>query len=112
MLHFLNPFHENSFFNLFFLMIRQPPRSTLFPYTTLFRSVVVAAQACVAVEAMEGTDAAIARAGELIDRKSTRLNSRHWPISDAVFPLQKVSARPDPPLCGLLAVLRASVATR
>src|SRR5258706_1250922 len=48
-------------------MIRRPPRSTLFPYTTLFRS----------------------------DRKSTRLNSSHWPISYAVFCLKKKKQTPE-----------------
>src|SRR3712207_8982698 len=93
----------------FFLMIRRPPRSTLFPYTTLFRSGVV----------RQGTDPAVgadrrgggtphhrrrprpgpgrdpvggARAHPVtarIERKSTRLNSSHANISYAVFCLQK-----------------------
>src|SRR3712207_8330713 len=88
----------------FFLMIRRPPRSTLFPYTTLFRS--------------DGDDALVERLGHLagplgqapvallgllhlaasllelaggrhLDRKSTRLNSSHANISYAVFCLKK-----------------------
>src|SRR2546426_3379163 len=82
-------------------MIRRPPRSTLFPYTTLFRSVE-----CIAVEdavVLEGTDLRVlAQIGEVgrhrsdrcvrrhkIDRKSTRLNSSHLVISYAVFCLKK-----------------------
>src|SRR2546427_5981973 len=80
----------------FFLMIRRPPRSTLFPYTTLFRSHYVA-------KVLKG-----AKAGDLPveqpnryflvinvttakqeDRKSTRLNSSHSQISYAVFCLKK-----------------------
>src|SRR5258707_4384341 len=71
----------------FFLMIRRPPRSTLFPYTTLFRSVVV-----VPAEAAEATAATLKQLGETvytIDRKSTRLNSSHANISYAVFCLKK-----------------------
>src|SRR5436305_8620273 len=79
----------------FFLLIRRPPRSTLFPYTTLFRS-RVAAQCLVRV-AQQGEGAAPARyVGEqfgaltlLGDRKSTRLNSSHVRISYAVFCLKK-----------------------
>src|ERR1041385_9424647 len=68
-------------FFFFFLMIRRPPRSTLFPYTTLFRS--------------RHLTTARARADGLChrhwnrDRKSTRLNSSHGYISYAVFCLKK-----------------------
>src|SRR5260221_12803194 len=68
----------------FFLMIRRPPRSTLFPYTTLFRSVVVAA--AVGARAHGDDPAGL---GHLVDRKSTRLNSSHTVISYAVFCLKK-----------------------
>src|SRR5438552_15007764 len=88
----------------FFLMIRRPPRSTLFPYTTLFRSVgdpepltafdhqrVRAGKAgregvSVTLHQVFGT-----RARDLVerDRKSTRLNSSHQIISYAVFCLKK-----------------------
>src|SRR2546427_2144098 len=74
----------------FFLMIRRPPRSTLFPYTTLFRSQIEAVRAALA--AAGRTRAALglvqARAAGL-DRKSTRLNSSHSQISYAVFCLKK-----------------------
>src|SRR4030095_17158391 len=71
-------------FSFFFLMIRRPPRSTLFPYTTLFRSVfgrindlnVLHRPRCAA-------------APQPSDRKSTRLNSSHTVISYAVFCLKK-----------------------
>src|SRR2546422_4817208 len=74
-----------SFF--FFLMIRRPPRSTLFPYTTLFRSRQLAAgdffQRAACLERPRCS------AG---DRKSTRLNSSHGYISYAVFCLKKKKA--------------------
>src|SRR5205085_8753658 len=81
--------------NLFFFMIRGPPSSTLFPYTTLFRSPRI-------VSAVRGEE--LSRLGEGIrqrpvppmarraldvDRKSTRLNSSHSQISYAVFCLKK-----------------------
>src|SRR2546427_4076301 len=77
-------------------MIRRPPRSTLFPYTTLFRSVLdgVASE----VHGVEPQDAIkVARQRErgrlglepAVDRKSTRLNSSHSQISYAVFCLKK-----------------------
>src|SRR3712207_8653533 len=87
----------------FFLMIRRPPRSTLFPYTTLFRSRRVAD--LTSVEAAPAT--ALSTFGwktgsctiffscpggsgrNLSDRKSTRLNSSHANISYAVFCLKK-----------------------
>src|SRR5205085_8933159 len=68
-------------------MIRRPPRSTLFPYTTLFRSV---ARALLAVELDRLTALAAERpTDEALDRKSTRLNSSHSQISYAVFCLKK-----------------------
>src|SRR2546429_2670710 len=71
-------------------MIRRPPRSTLFPYTTLFRSLVLeAAQLLLGiVEFTEGV-ANLQATDELKDRKSTRLNSSHGYISYAVFCLKK-----------------------
>src|SRR2546426_5592216 len=79
-----------SFF--FFLMIRRPPRSTLFPYTTLFRSEDLSAAAravrCPAVLVVGDQDRETP--AELSgDRKSTRLNSSHLVISYAVFCLKK-----------------------
>src|SRR3712207_7105931 len=88
-------------------MIRRPPRSTLFPYTTLFRS-----QALARVVRVEGQErealgppgqarlevvrqrnpAAVGHAAEsAADRKSTRLNSSHANISYAVFCLKKIN---------------------
>src|SRR5574341_1816585 len=66
----------------FFLMIRRPPRSTLFPYTTLFRSAVLG----VDLFTVGGEDHI---ANSNADRKSTRLNSSHQLISYAVFCLKK-----------------------
>src|SRR5260221_6711669 len=68
----------------FFLMIRRPPRSTLFPYTTLFRSV----DGLGGGRGRSGRGAA-ARVIDDGDRKSTRLNSSHTVISYAVFCLKK-----------------------
>src|SRR5947209_11110499 len=68
-------------------MIRRPPRSTLFPYTTLFRSEV-----CVTVQlALDFQDVLPGPEGRTVhpDRKSTRLNSSHANISYAVFCLKK-----------------------
>src|SRR2546430_11433290 len=81
-------------------MIRRPPRSTLFPYTTLFRSLIVmvcgtgtlAAQDTTAHPAPAAPPAAAAPASNAsveADRKSTRLNSSHSQISYAVFCLKK-----------------------
>src|SRR2546430_16951590 len=70
--------------HFFFLMIRRPPRSTLFPYTTLFRSRLFF------VETPAGTAIDLGCAYTLeTDRKSTRLNSSHSQISYAVFCLKK-----------------------
>src|SRR2546427_8930109 len=80
----------------FFLMIRRPPRSTLFPYTTLFRSERAAALdpalfpklfdlGLMGIEIGEQHGGA----GGTLDRKSTRLNSIHSQISYAVFCLKK-----------------------
>src|SRR5256885_6976262 len=73
-------------------MIRRPPRSTLFPYTTLFRSLAVLnVYPDCAVRIREG-DALHPRMRwrhAVIDRKSTRLNSSHLVISYAVFCLKK-----------------------
>src|SRR3712207_8978877 len=95
-----------SFF--FFLMIRRPPRSTLFPYTTLFRSMVagrvrrlgslvdreredvVAGVVADHVEVeLGGGEGVAVEVGVEEDRKSTRLNSSHANISYAVFCLKK-----------------------
>src|ERR1039458_10574924 len=65
----------------FFLMIRRPPRSTLFPYTTLFRSSDHSGDHLLP-RRKPGCDG-------VLDRKSTRLNSSHLGISYAVFCLKK-----------------------
>src|SRR5260221_10470800 len=76
------------FFSFFFLMIRRPPRSTLFPYTTLFRSYTPGFD-----EAQRRyrpmPDNGRLRHVPVTDRKSTRLNSSHTVISYAVFCLKK-----------------------
>src|SRR2546430_12345011 len=66
-------------------MIRRPPRSTLFPYTTLFRSIVETGRP----QDRSARDARLADARADRDRKSTRLNSSHSQISYAVFCLKK-----------------------
>src|SRR3712207_9549667 len=86
----------------FFLMIRRPPRSTRFPYTTLFRSVNgtlcdvsfgLAPLVCAIESTLCGSDTASEvlpiMHSERRDRKSTRLNSSHANISYAVFCLKK-----------------------
>src|SRR5438477_9780235 len=78
-------------------MIRRPPRSTLFPYTTLFRSdsdkfpCLALAQAAARAGGLHPVvlNAANEVAVEALDRKSTRLNSSHMSISYAVFCLKK-----------------------
>src|SRR5438874_7478047 len=78
-------------------MIRRPPRSTLFPYTTLFRSVELGTRRVPAAHGIirDNADAPADVLGRdrlrrpLKDRKSTRLNSSHVEISYAVFCLKK-----------------------
>src|SRR2546426_12469379 len=85
------------FFVFFFLMIRRPPRSTLFPYTTLFRSVRRDVRRGAPFDVLplehEGQRPVFEQRDlgrrRLIDRKSTRLNSSHLVISYAVFCLKK-----------------------
>src|SRR5438034_6580354 len=88
-------------FFFFFLMIRRPPRSTLFPYTTLFRSKATCSTGCscrigspiglkVAASHKRAVRSLLAVAMRVCgDRKSTRLNSSHTVISYAVFCLKK-----------------------
>src|SRR3712207_9409696 len=96
-------------FYFFFLMIRRPPRSTLFPYTTLFRSGHDPILGFIfgVMDLISGTGTFIDKDGNLqriitsrapedlitaflkVDRKSTRLNSSHANISYAVFCLKK-----------------------
>src|SRR5258707_15090252 len=73
----------------FFLMIRRPPRSTLFPYTTLFRSNGNDVPD-------PGIDPALNGVTLTLDRKSTRLNSSHANISYAVFCLKKKKNKANP----------------
>src|SRR5256885_5746125 len=84
-------------------MIRRPPRSTLFPYTTLFRSIRIHTirshcsfafwEAVMDIttpsDRMDAGAGSCAELGHLADRKSTRLNSSHLVISYAVFCLKK-----------------------
>src|SRR5258708_18041247 len=67
-------------------MIRRPPRSTLFPYTTLFRSNTDGA---ISDGISDGLAGNTERITDALDRKSTRLNSSHQIISYAVFCLKK-----------------------
>src|SRR2546422_11589643 len=85
---------SSSSLTFFFLMIRRPPRSTLFPYTTLFRS----------EEDVDERDSSdphhqrdpVGQPLPLGDRKSTRLNSSHGYISYAVFCLKKKKKKYNP----------------
>src|SRR5207248_10467182 len=81
----------------FFLMIRRPPRSTLFPYTTLFRSSPSSASTFSVPSMAAGLISAsrdhILTRSTCRDRKSTRLNSSHRTISYAVFCLKKKKKR-------------------
>src|SRR5256885_12987073 len=77
-------------------MIRRPPRSTLFPYTTLFRSSIRVSDdgggipaAELAIAFVRHTTSKLSAISDLSDRKSTRLNSSHLVISYAVFCLKK-----------------------
>src|SRR2546426_3635330 len=94
-------------------MIRRPPRSTLFPYTTLFRSArrnsawavsLILALGFV-VNYIDRGNVAVAgpQIAKELDRKSTRLNSSHLVISYAVFCLKKKKKHVEPPtrLAGL-----------
>src|SRR2546422_4770442 len=71
-------------------MIRRPPRSTLFPYTTLFRSPLLRARPSSARQ-MQNSECGM----RSVDRKSTRLNSSHGYISYAVFCLKKKNNFPN-----------------
>src|SRR5690606_41737839 len=101
---FLSQYHSTLFyFSFFFFMIRLPPRSPLFPYTTLFRSALLALMWVgqeFSIIAMIGVFLLIGivkknaimmvdYALDAQDRKSTRLNSSHVKISYAVFCLKK-----------------------
>src|SRR5437899_8633840 len=94
--------------SLFFLLIRRPPRSTLFPYTTLFRSLdqwVLFPTSDESAALLSKFHTALSRRFHVstptwdslrwADRKSTRLNSSHLGISYAVFCLKKKKQRLD-----------------
>src|SRR5690242_20993343 len=79
-------------------MIRRPPRSTLFPYTTLFRSdriivrtiyFMIDTHCHIQTEQFDADREEVIAKAEAADRKSTRLNSSHMSISYAVFCLKK-----------------------
>src|SRR5947209_18297394 len=99
----VTPRHFAYIFLLFFLLIRRPPRSTLFPYTTLFRSsltdmlnVSSSGAATIDQSRFEYAQATGVGSSGPIDRKSTRLNSSHANISYAVFCLKKKKADRPP----------------
>src|SRR3712207_7736983 len=109
---------ERCYIFFFFLMIRRPPRSTLFPYTTLFRSrgSVPRRDALLGRRRLGGRRVCAARRLRLEDpqrddgvpvpqprdRKSTRLNSSHANISYAVFCLKKKTASSSRAPCSRL----------
>src|SRR5439155_23929870 len=107
-----SPISRSFIILFFFLMIRRPPRSTLFPYTTLFRSTPNLRQRCRTLRpdrrAVERATGMCARNASTPvqrtngrrdrpdgDRKSTRLNSSHVAISYAVFCLKKKNKKRD-----------------
>src|SRR5258708_21854318 len=96
--------HQNLYLYVslfFFLMIRRPPRSTLFPYTTLFRSRIREPsrppvwQSCSSTAPSSPGSRRTLRGSPHRDRKSTRLNSSHQIISYAVFCLKKKKTDPQ-----------------
>src|SRR4051812_49949525 len=92
-------------------MIRRPPRSTLFPYTTLFRSIKRVLLIFIAVAAVVWGGVMLALLFGLVrDRKSTRLNSSHMSISYAVFCLKKKKKKPKQPPSTPLFILHSLVA--
>src|ERR1039458_10698198 len=97
----VSKYRSPSLAGSFFLMIRRPPRSTLFPYTTLFRSLP---NGKVLVCGGENANSN----GFLTDRKSTRLNSSHLGISYAVFCLKKKKIHDD---CALYYALKPSISS-
>src|SRR5439155_23778152 len=91
---------DTTIYSFFFLMIRRPPRSTLFPYTTLFRSYrrgspqgLAHGVLLLTIRVVQPPLALQQAAVRNRDRKSTRLNSSHVAISYAVFCLKKKKNR-------------------
>src|SRR5947209_11035070 len=108
---------SHIFCNVCFSMIRRPPRSTLFPYTTLFRSASLAELAhdmkagrvemlvILASNPVYGAPADLDFASAMEVRKSTRLNSSHANISYAVFCLKKKNELPHSVIMKLLRMI-------
>src|SRR5205814_10578370 len=97
--------------SFFFSMIRRPPRSTLFPYTTLFRSLNTPSRRIEISSdtiALFGYDDCPAHPAWL-DRKSTRLNSSHLGISYAVFCLKKKKTIPNSHTAKILSSINSIV---
>src|SRR5258708_11151959 len=96
-------------------MIRRPPRSTLFPYTTLFRSLAYWGRDSLKVASCAAGCADPAAQLATLDRKSTRLNSSHQIISYAVFCLKKKKTNthglPSTPTAPALAFRHCDAAT-
>src|SRR5438034_4569506 len=90
--------------SFFFLTLRPPPRSTLFPYTTLFRSDSRSAPrySTWSIPTLDADCAVLTSVGIDQDRKSTRLNSSHTVISYAVFCLKKKKNKMEKSLLVLL----------
>src|SRR5256885_4777984 len=101
-------------------MIRRPPRSTLFPYTTLFRSSALRVETPARRSEVRGTSpqnalfdkSTATLADENTDRKSTRLNSSHLVISYAVFCLKKKRTNDVDPRVTLRGVPNLGIHTR
>src|SRR5206468_10719549 len=102
--YILSTFFSHYFSSFFFLMLPPPPRSTLFPYTTLFRSAILASPLFIRANSFSRAKISLSRPfsnsarqrepnrrspESFADRKSTRLNSSHDQISYAVFCLKK-----------------------
>src|SRR2546430_8848058 len=113
------PLLSTRFLSFFFLMIRRPPRSTLFPYTTLFRSNrhrLVDEKG--KVLGYKNLDTLRERLKPVLlrrtrqDRKSTRLNSSHSQISYAVFCLKKKKTTPQTQAHSRSACTRSDLYTR
>src|SRR2546422_10998467 len=92
------PTHRTLIRFFFFLMIRRPPRSTLFPYTTLFRSRALHQFFITLLSDLIILEGGLPERRPRGDRKSTRLNSSHGYISYAVFCLKKKKKKNKKPV--------------